>query len=181
MPYKPVWRTPPASLGSSITSSILNRNSTNRKNIILVILSIELMLLAVTLLAVTLLVRLVSSYQSDDIMGQTSGIWSIAIDSHLAQACLSAGNPNEIHRSAPSASVLLVLDSIARKVPAPEQDMPQRNCQIHTTDSESEKFKLYISVEDIIKPKPHPDTHIPAFNSTLKTRHFRQSWRFRRF
>jgi len=45
----------------------------NRKNIILMIISIELMLLAVTLLV------LVSSYQFDDIMGQTYGIYIIAI------------------------------------------------------------------------------------------------------
>jgi len=31
--------------------------------------------------------------------------------------------------------------------------------------AEQEKFKIYISVEDIIKPKPHPDTHTPTLNS----------------
>jgi NADH-ubiquinone oxidoreductase chain 4L len=45
----------------------------NRKNIILMIISIEIMLLAVTLLA------LVSSYQFDDIMGQTYSVYIIAI------------------------------------------------------------------------------------------------------
>jgi NADH-ubiquinone oxidoreductase chain 4L len=45
----------------------------NRKNIILMIISIEIMLLAVTLLA------LVSSYQFDDIMGQTYAVYIIAI------------------------------------------------------------------------------------------------------
>src|ERR1700761_4459276 len=45
----------------------------NRKNIILMIISIEIMLLAVTLLV------LVSSYQFDDIMGQTYSIYIIAI------------------------------------------------------------------------------------------------------
>ncbi|KAF2993199.1 NADH dehydrogenase subunit 4L [Neopestalotiopsis sp. 37M] len=45
----------------------------NRKNIILMIISIELMLLAVTLLV------LVSSYAFDDIAGQTYGIYIIAI------------------------------------------------------------------------------------------------------
>ena len=45
----------------------------NRKNIILMIISIELMLLAVTLLV------LVSSYNFDDIMGQTYSIYIIAI------------------------------------------------------------------------------------------------------
>ncbi|RCN27010.1 NADH-Ubiquinone oxidoreductase, chain 5 [Ancylostoma caninum] len=45
----------------------------NRKNIILMIISIEMMLLAVTLLV------LVSSYQFDDIMGQTYSVYIIAI------------------------------------------------------------------------------------------------------
>ena len=45
----------------------------NRKNIILMIISIELMLLAVTLLV------LVSSYNFDDILGQTYSIYIIAI------------------------------------------------------------------------------------------------------
>ena len=45
----------------------------NNKNIILMIISIELMLLAVTLLV------LISSYSFDDIMGQTYGIYIIAI------------------------------------------------------------------------------------------------------
>jgi NADH-ubiquinone oxidoreductase chain 4L len=45
----------------------------NRTNIILIIISIEIMLLAVTLLV------LVSSYQFDDIRGQTYGIYIIRI------------------------------------------------------------------------------------------------------
>lgn len=45
----------------------------NRKNIILIIISIEVILLAVTLLI------LVSSYSFDDIMGQTYSIYIIAI------------------------------------------------------------------------------------------------------
>ena len=45
----------------------------NRKNIILIIISIEMILLAVTLLV------LVSSYHFDDIIGQTYGIYIIAI------------------------------------------------------------------------------------------------------
>ena len=45
----------------------------NRKNIILIIISIELMLLRVTILV------LISSYQFDDIIGQTYGIYIIAI------------------------------------------------------------------------------------------------------
>ena len=45
----------------------------NNKNIILMIISIELMLLAVTLLV------LISSYSFDDIMGQTYGIYIIAL------------------------------------------------------------------------------------------------------
>ncbi len=45
----------------------------NRKNIILMIISIEIMLLAVTLLV------LVSSYAFDDIRGQTYSIYIIAI------------------------------------------------------------------------------------------------------
>jgi NADH-ubiquinone oxidoreductase chain 4L len=45
----------------------------NRKNIILLIISVELMLLAVTLPV------LVSSYQFDDNVGQTYGIYIIAI------------------------------------------------------------------------------------------------------
>lgn len=45
----------------------------NRKNIILMIISIELMLLAVTLLI------LISSYQFDDILGQTYGIFIICL------------------------------------------------------------------------------------------------------
>ena len=45
----------------------------NRKNIILMLISIELMLLAVTLLI------LVSSYNFDDIIGQTYSIYIIAI------------------------------------------------------------------------------------------------------
>jgi NADH-ubiquinone oxidoreductase chain 4L len=45
----------------------------NRKNIILMIISIELMLLAVTLLV------LISSYAFDDITGQTYSIYIIAI------------------------------------------------------------------------------------------------------
>ncbi|RYE15142.1 MAG: NADH-quinone oxidoreductase subunit NuoK [Rickettsiales bacterium] len=45
----------------------------NRKNIILMLISIEIMLLAVTLLI------LVSSYSFDDILGQTYSIYIIAI------------------------------------------------------------------------------------------------------
>lgn len=45
----------------------------NRKNIILMLISIEVMLLAVTLLV------LVSSYSFDDILGQTYSIYIIAI------------------------------------------------------------------------------------------------------
>jgi NADH-ubiquinone oxidoreductase chain 4L len=45
----------------------------NRKNIILILISIEIMLLAVTLLV------LVSSYSFDDIQGQTYSIYIIAI------------------------------------------------------------------------------------------------------
>jgi NADH-ubiquinone oxidoreductase chain 4L len=45
----------------------------NRKNIILIIISIELILLRVTILV------LVSSYQFDDIIGQTYGIYIIRI------------------------------------------------------------------------------------------------------
>ena len=45
----------------------------NRKNIILMLISIELMLLAVTLLV------LVSCYSFDDILGQTYSIYIIAI------------------------------------------------------------------------------------------------------
>lgn len=45
----------------------------NRKNIILMLISIEIMLLAVTLLV------LVSSYSFDDILGQTYSVYIIAI------------------------------------------------------------------------------------------------------
>lgn len=45
----------------------------NRKNIILMLISIEIILLAVTLLI------LVSSYSFDDILGQTYSIYIIAI------------------------------------------------------------------------------------------------------
>jgi NADH-ubiquinone oxidoreductase chain 4L len=45
----------------------------NRKNIILMIISIEMMLLAVTLLV------LISSYSFDDNLGQTFGIYIISI------------------------------------------------------------------------------------------------------
>jgi len=45
----------------------------NRKNIILILISIEIMLLAVTLLI------LVSSYSFDDILGQTYAIFIIVI------------------------------------------------------------------------------------------------------
>jgi len=45
----------------------------NRKNIILMLISIEMMLLAVTLLV------LVSSYSFDDVLGQTYSIYIIAI------------------------------------------------------------------------------------------------------
>lgn len=45
----------------------------NRKNIILMLISIEVMLLAVTLII------LVSSYSFDDILGQTYSIYIIAI------------------------------------------------------------------------------------------------------
>ena len=45
----------------------------NRKNIILMLISIEIMLLAVTLLILT------SSYNFDDILGQTYSIYIIAI------------------------------------------------------------------------------------------------------
>lgn len=45
----------------------------NRKNIILMLISIEMMLLAVTLLII------VSSFNFDDIVGQTYGIYIIAI------------------------------------------------------------------------------------------------------
>jgi NADH-ubiquinone oxidoreductase chain 4L len=45
----------------------------NRKNIILMLISIEVMLLAVTLLV------LVSSYSFDDVLGQTYSIYIIAI------------------------------------------------------------------------------------------------------
>lgn len=45
----------------------------NRKNIILMLISIEIILLAVTLLV------LISSYSFDDILGQTYSIYIIAI------------------------------------------------------------------------------------------------------
>ena len=45
----------------------------NRKNIILLIISLEIMLLAVTLLI------LISSFSFDDNMGQTFGIYIIAV------------------------------------------------------------------------------------------------------
>jgi NADH-ubiquinone oxidoreductase chain 4L len=45
----------------------------NRKNIILMIISIELILLAVAL------ILLVSSYEHDDIVGQTFGIYVICL------------------------------------------------------------------------------------------------------
>ena len=45
----------------------------NRKNILLILISIEIILLAVTLLI------LISSYQFDDILGQTFSIYIIAI------------------------------------------------------------------------------------------------------
>lgn len=45
----------------------------NRKNIILMLISIEIMLLAVTLLII------LSSFSFDDILGQTYGIYVIAI------------------------------------------------------------------------------------------------------
>ena len=45
----------------------------NRKNIILMLISIEIMLLAVTLLLI------LSSFSFDDILGQTYGIYIIAI------------------------------------------------------------------------------------------------------
>ena len=45
----------------------------NRKNIILMLISIEIMLLAVTLLII------LSSFSFDDILGQTYGIYIIAI------------------------------------------------------------------------------------------------------
>lgn len=45
----------------------------NRKNIILIIISIEIILLAVTLLV------LISSYRFDDIMGQTYAVYIISI------------------------------------------------------------------------------------------------------
>jgi NADH-ubiquinone oxidoreductase chain 4L len=45
----------------------------NRKNIILMIISIELMLLSITLMI------LISSYQFDDILGQTYGIYVICL------------------------------------------------------------------------------------------------------
>jgi len=45
----------------------------NRKNLILLIISIEIILLALTLLV------LISSYQFDDISGQTFGIYIITI------------------------------------------------------------------------------------------------------
>ena len=45
----------------------------NRKNILLILISIEIMLLAVTLLI------LISSYQFDDILGQTYAIYIILL------------------------------------------------------------------------------------------------------
>ena len=45
----------------------------NRKNIILILISIEMILLAVTLLII------LSSFSFDDILGQTYGIYVIAI------------------------------------------------------------------------------------------------------
>ncbi len=45
----------------------------NRKNIILMLISIEIMLLAVTLLVI------ISSFTFDDIMGQTYSVYIIAI------------------------------------------------------------------------------------------------------
>jgi NADH-ubiquinone oxidoreductase chain 4L len=45
----------------------------NRKNLILLIISLEIMLLAITLLF------LISSYSFDDNMGQTFGIYVIAV------------------------------------------------------------------------------------------------------
>jgi NADH-ubiquinone oxidoreductase chain 4L len=45
----------------------------NRKNIILMLISIEMMLLAVTVMVI------ISSFNFDDILGQTFGIYIIAI------------------------------------------------------------------------------------------------------
>ena len=45
----------------------------NRKNLILIIISIEIMLLAVTLMI------LISSYQFDDLIGQTYAIYIISL------------------------------------------------------------------------------------------------------
>ena len=50
-----------------------NELTSNRKNIILMLISIEIMLLAVTLLVI------ISSFGFDDILGQTYSVYIIAI------------------------------------------------------------------------------------------------------
>ena len=55
----------------------------NRKNIILMLISIEMMLLAVTLLVI------VSSFSFDDIVGQTYSIYIIAIA--VAESAIGLG------------------------------------------------------------------------------------------
>lgn len=71
----------------------------NRKNIILILISIEIILLAVTLLII------LSSFSFDDILGQTYGIYVIAIAG--AESAIGLGILVAFYRS-----ILLVLSYI---------------------------------------------------------------------
>jgi NADH-ubiquinone oxidoreductase chain 4L len=71
----------------------------NKKNIILILISIEIILLAVTLLII------LSSFSFDDILGQTYGIYVIAIAG--AESAIGLGILVAFYRS-----ILLVLSYI---------------------------------------------------------------------
>lgn len=73
----------------------------NRKNIILMLISIEMMLLAVTLLVI------VSSFSFDDIVGQTYSIYIIAIAG--AESAIGLGILVAFYRSNPLVLQLIEL------------------------------------------------------------------------
>jgi NADH-ubiquinone oxidoreductase chain 4L len=72
----------------------------NRKNIILMLISIEIMLLAVTLLII------ISSFSFDDILGQTYGIYVIAIAG--AESAIGLGILVAFYRSSLSLGQLVL-------------------------------------------------------------------------
>ncbi len=122
----------------------------NRKNIILMLISIEIMLLAITFLI------LVSSLSFDDILGQTYAIYVIAIagaesaiglgilvafyrlNSSLILTCLSCGHKtysNSVKKfnskNAARSYTTIAMRSISNKINNTTKQISQKNSHIH--------------------------------------------------